>query len=433
MTPVPAFSARGHIRFAALTLAALVMGFGSWAVLTRISGAVIGAGHLEVMDHRQIVQHPDGGVIEAVLVKEGSQVTAGTALIRLEGAQLISELAMIENRYFEVIARRARLEAERDDTDRIRFPASLPGAAMGRDTLRAQIAGQERLLQARRDSAAGIVMQLQQRRVQIMTQIEGITAQIDALERQRALLAEDRATQAELLRKGLAPAAPLRALDRELARMEGQHGALRADRATAAERHAETGQQILSLSAQLREEAERDLREVSAQELELAERLRALRDKIARLDLRAPVDGVVYDLQVTTPRAVLRPAEPALFIIPQNRPLVIVARISPSAIDQVFLGQQGVVVFPGLSTRDAQPLIAEVVQISADVFSDPASGASYYRVELVLPPDSLAGFGPRLLMPGMPVEVFLQTGLRSPLSYLARPLTDFFTRALRES
>ena len=433
MTDRTEFSAYSHLRLAGLTLLVLVLGFGGWAAGARISGAVISMGHLHIEEQKQIVQHPEGGVVAAILVKNGAVVAAGDVLIRLEGMHLASELAVIENRYFELIARRARLQAQRDNSPEIRFPDKLLDAAQMRDDLRAQIEGQTRLLRARGETTTGLVTQLTQRREQIMAQIDGISAQMAALERQRALADRERITQMELSQKGLARMAPVLALERELARLDGNHAALRADRAAAAERHAEIGQQILSLSAQLREDAERDLQDVSAQVLELTERMRALRDRIDRLELRAPADGVVHDLQITTPRAVLRPAEPALFIIPQDQPRIIAARLPPSAIDQVWVGQPAGVVFPGAGTRDMAPLSAEVMQISADVFDDPKSGISYYLVELTLAPEAQAELARRATLPGMPVDVFFQTGAQTPLQYLTRPLTDFFARALRES
>jgi len=221
-------------------------------------------------------------------------------------------------------------------------------------------------------------------------------------------------------------------LDREAARLQGARGALLAERASAAERQAEIAQQILSLGAQSREDAQTELREISATEVELFEQRHALREQIARLDIRAPVSGVVYGLQVTTPRAVLRAAEPALFVVPQDRPLVISARVNPSDIDQVRAGQDAVVLFSGLNLRDLPQLGAVVTKVSADAFTNAELAQSFYRVELELRDDSRALLADQTLLPGMPVEVFLQTGERTPLQYLTEPFLAYFSRALRE-
>lgn len=428
---------RRHLALAFLTLAVLVFGFGAWAGLSRLSGAVIATGQLEVEQNRQIVQHPEGGVVDTISVTEGARVAAGDVMLQLDGTRLQSELNLVENRLFELMARRARLEAERDGADSISFPANLLEARNNRPELVAQIDaqmdGQRRLLGARRDTTDGLIAQLEQRRAQIDTQVQGMTSQIAATDRQIALVAEERDTQADLLERGLAQAARVLALDREAARLEGARGALLAERAAAAERRAEIGQQILSIGAQNREDAQTELRDISATVLELAERRRALLEQIARLEIRAPVGGIVYGLQVTTPRAVLRAADPALFIVPQDRPLVISARVNPADIDQVQPGQEAVVMFTGLNLRELPQLAAGVTQVSADAFTDPDLGQSYYRVELELLDESRALLDGQTLLPGMPVEVFLQTGERSPLRYLSEPLLAYFSRALRES
>ena len=278
----------------------------------------------------------------------------------------------------------------------------------------------------------GIITQLQQRAAQIDTQVEGITAQIGATDRQITLVGEERATQADLLERGLAQAARVLSLDREAARLEGARGALLSERGSAAERQAEIAQQILSLGAQTREEAQTELRDIAATEVELSERRRALREQVARLDIRAPVSGLVYGLQVTTPRAVLRAAEPALFVVPQDRPLVISARVNPSDIDQVRAGQDAVVMFSGLNLRDLPQLGALVTKVSADAFTNAELAQSYYRIELELQDESRVLLADQTLLPGMPVEVFLQTGDRSPLQYLTEPFLSYFARALRE-
>lgn len=430
------FSPRRHLFLAALTLGVLVFGFGAWAGLSRISGAIIAVGQLEVEQNRQIVQHPEGGVVSEINIVEGARVAAGEVMLRLDGTRLQSELNVVENRLFELLARRARLEAERDNADTIAFPPELAQARQDRPDLAAQIDaqmdGQRRLLAARRETKAGVIAQLEQRRAQIDTQVEGISAQIAATDRQIALVAEERTTQADLLERGLAQAARVLSLDREAARLTGARGALLSERASAAERRAEIGQQILSLGAQNREEAQTELRDISATELELVERRRALQEQIARLDIRAPVAGVVYGLQVTTPRAVLRPADPALFVVPQDRPLVISARVNPADIDQVSTGQEAVVMFSGLNLRDLPQLGARVTRVSADAFTDSALAQSFYRIELELLDESRTLLGEQTLLPGMPVEVFLQTGDRSPLQYLTEPFLAYFSRALRE-
>lgn len=425
------FSARAPMCFAVIVIGVFALGFGGWAIGTRISGAIAAQGQLEIAQRHHVIQHPDGGVVDAILIAEGDSVTAGQPLIVLDTAHIQSELTILETRHYELLAQQARLRAERDGADLI-FPSSLQAAARVLQDVQAQMDGQTNLMQARRASLDGIRAQLVQRRVQIAAQIAGLTAQLDAVDRQRQLVAAERNTQAELVQRGLAQTARLSALERDAARLDGEFGALMAERAAAAERDTETAQQILSLIAQHREEAERDLRETSVQELELAERLRVLRAQIDRMTLYAPADGVIHGLQVTTPRAVLRPAEPALHIVPRDSALIIVARLSPSARPQVWPGQQAVIMLSGNSGRKTPQILADVVQISADAFTERESGGNHYKVDLVLDPEGAKLLDAGLLAPGMPVDVFFQTEPRRPISYLTQPLTYFFARALRE-
>lgn len=429
------YSVRAHLALALLAGALLVLGFGAWAGLTRINSAVIGTGQLEAALKRQVVQHLSGGIVESIHVAEGDSVGAGDILLRLDGSQLVSELAVVESRLFDLLARRARLEAERDNAEHLRFAPELHAAMTHPDhgaQIRSDMAAQTALLSARRKTLAGLHAQLQQRQVQIKAQVAGIAEQIHALDRQLALLEAELAAQEALLDQGLTQAARVLALERETARLEGYRGALAAERAVATERHAEVAHQIIALGMQRTEEAHSALRQVNAQEMELRERRRALKVQIARLDLRAPVAGIVHGLQVTTPQAVLRAAEPALYIVPQDRPPVIAARVAPADIDQVTTGQLASIHLPALDLRGLPRPMAEVVHVSADAFTDTPDATPAYRVELAFLDASLAQLPVGSLLPGMPVEVFLQTGAQSPWRYLTRPLTSYFSRALRE-
>lgn len=425
-------SARGPVLLGLLTLVVLVGGFGYWSVASTISGAIVASGRIEVEQSRQIVQHPDGGVVADILVQEGDDVEAGRVLIRLDGALLGSELAITEGQLFEVLARRARLEAERDDEPEITFPDDLLALAADRPEVAEQIEGQRRLFAARADTLARTVEQLSRRREQTLAQIDGIAAQSDALTRQLSLINEELANQQSLLEKGLAQAPRVLALQREEARLSGQVGELAAGRAQAEGRVTELDLEALRLSAQRREEASEQLRDIGSQELELAERRRALTERVARLEIRAPVSGKVLGLQVTTPQSVLRPADPVAYIIPQDRPLVIATQIMPINIDEVHVGQEVRLVFPAFSARTTPELLGQVSLVSADALTDSATNATYYRAEITLAPSEAERLG-QTLLPGMPVDAFIQTGARTPLAYLVKPFTDYFARAFRES
>ena len=424
---------RRHLVIGFATLALLLGGFGYWSVASRIAGAVVAAGQVQVDQSRQIVQHPDGGVVETVAVREGQAVRAGDLLIRLDGSALKSEHDIVETQLFEAMARRARLEAERDDAADIRVPQELQAAAAQNPDVAELLAGQRSLFAARRETLLKQVEQLAKRADQARAQADGIAAQSVAGQRQLDLIRSELADTQGLLDKGLAQMSRVTALEREEAGLMGQWGELAALRARTEGQITEIGLESLRLAAARREEANEQLRDVTSAELQLRERRRALQDRIARLDMRAPVSGLVLGLQVTTPRAVIRPADAVLYLIPQDRPLVIAVQISPYNVDEVRLDQPVRLVLPGVQGRLMPELWGRVAVLSADAFLDQATGQSFYRAEILLTPGEMAKLDGQALLPGMPVEAFIQTGERTPLAYLLQPFTDYFRRAFRET
>ncbi|PWR02926.1 HlyD family type I secretion periplasmic adaptor subunit [Meridianimarinicoccus roseus] len=417
-----------------VVLLILFGGFGSWAVFTQIAGAVVASGRIEVDQNRQVVQHIDGGVVEEIFVRDGNIVEEGEVLLRLDGSTLRSELSIIEGQLHEIMARRARLQAERDGIDSITFDASLIAAAQDRPDVAEIMEGQRNLFAARRESLDREVEQLGKRRAQIESQIEGIDAQEAAMGVQLALMREELGDQQTLLDSGLAQKSRLLALKREEARLSGTLGELQASRAENEGRITEIDIQIIGLVNQQREEAITQLRDMLSREFELAEQRRALLDRIGRLDIKAPLAGVIYDMRVFAERSVIRPADPVLYIIPQDRPLIITTRIQPTNIDQVYPGQEVSLRFSALDQRTTPQLIGSVTQVSADAFTDEQRGTSYYTAQLILKDGEMDRLPEGVtLLPGMPVEAFLRTDDRTPLAYLLKPLTDYFIKAFRET
>lgn len=430
---VPNWSARVPLMAGIITLAVLLLGFGTWATFTQISGAIIAGGRIEVDQNRQIVQHPDGGVVDAVLVKEGETVSAGTILLRLDDTRLRSQLAITEGQLYELMARRGRLEAERDGTKSAVFDPLLIRAGQANSNVAGLVSGQMRLLEARSETEEQAREQLQKRRSQIGNQIDGLTAQSDALQRQLALIGEELASQKSLLDRGLAQSARVLGLQREEARLLGSVGDLAAQKAQAEGRVTEIDLEILKLGSQRREEAITRLRDLQYRELELAEQRRALMEQLSRLDITSPVSGVVYGLTVFAERSVIRAADPLMYIVPQDRPLVVQAQIEPIHIDQIFVGQDVTLRMSALDQRTTPELMGRVVHISADAFQDDATRQSYYRAEIVISEGEQAKLpAGSPLIPGMPVEAFIRTADRTPIAYLVKPFTDYFTKAFRE-
>ncbi|MBQ2261301.1 MAG: HlyD family type I secretion periplasmic adaptor subunit [Loktanella sp.] len=414
-----------------LALAVLLAGFGGWAVMAQITGAVIISGQVAVAQNRQIVQHPFGGIVSTVLIAEGDLVAKGDLLIRLDPSDLRSELAVIEGQLFELLAQRARLEAERDEAAQMIFDPALTAARQ--PIVAALMDDQQRLFAARSDSNRQSVDRLTLQQTQIASKLTGLTAQQAAVVTQQELIIQELADLQSLLARGLAQAGPVLALQREHARLEGRHGELTADAAEATARMTEIDIQILGLAAARREEAIALLHDLRASQFDLSERRQTLLRQLDRLEIRAPTSGVVHDLQVFGPRAVIRAADTLLYLIPQDQPLVITTKIRPSDIDQIFAGQDVRLRFTAFDQRRSPELAGRVVRVSADTFRDETTGLPFYRAELRLNPgetDSLPSG--MTLIPGMPVDAFARAEPRSPLDYLLKPLTDYFTRAFRD-
>ena len=428
--PKKRWSTRGPMTAGLLALVLLVGGFGTWAVMAQITGAVITSGQIEVDRNRQVIQHPDGGVVTEILVDEGDTVAAGDLLIKLDATTLQSELAIVEGQLFELMARRGRLEAERDGIETLTFDPILMAAPTGSELME----GQRRLFDARLESTKRATEQLDQQRAQIASQLDGISAQQTALDTQKTLISQELGDQQKLLDQKLVQASRVMGLQREEANLLGRVGELTASAAQAAERMTEIDIQVLTLTTTRREESITRLRDLQYNELELSERRRTLVRQLDRLDIRAPVSGVVYGLQVFAEQSVIRPADPVMFLVPQDRPLVIATKVRPVDIDQIHLGQDVILRFSAFDQRRTPELHGKVTLVSADIFQDEATGMAFYQAEIQLNEGEATRLPEDMvLIPGMPVEAFVRTADRSPMDYLLKPLADYFAKAFRES
>ncbi|WP_386680196.1 HlyD family type I secretion periplasmic adaptor subunit [Loktanella sp. R86503] len=429
--PRARWSATRPMTVGLVALVILIGGFGTWAVFANLTGAVITHGQIEVDRNRQVIQHPDGGVVEDILVDEGDEVQAGDLLIKLDSSNIVSELAVVEGQLYEIMARRARFEAERDGATELTFDPLLQEAG---DAAAGLTEGQSRLFEARLDSLLKATDQLQQQDMQIASQIDGIKAQQQAMTEQTALIEEELADQQSLFDRGLAQASRVLALRREASNMKGQVGELAAQAAQAAERRTEIEIQVLGLTSTRREEAITRLRDLQYNELELSERRRTLRQQLDRLDIRAPLSGVVYGLNVFAPRSVIRPADPLLYLVPQDRPLVIATQVQVTDIDQIHLGQDVILRFSAFDQRRTPELTGHVTQVSADAFQNETNGASFYRAEVRMDEGEIEKLPDGMtLIPGMPVEAYVRTADRTPMNYFLKPFADYFAKAFRES
>lgn len=428
------WSAKIAVFVGLFALFGLFGGFVVWGIMTQIAGAIISPGRIEVDQNRQIVQHQMGGTVAQISVGEGDLVQAGDVLLRLDDQQLQSQLAIAEAQLFELMARRGRLTAERDGANSVTFDDALLDEGKTNPDIKELTQGQANLFFARRDSVSRETEQLGKRVSQIGNQITGINAQETSFATQLELIKKELNAQQTLLERGLAQTGTVLALQRQAASMRGQLGELAANKAQAEGRITEVDLEVLKLASGRREEAISQLRDLRYHELELVEQRGALKLEIMQVDIRAPVSGIVYGMRVQTMRSVIRPAEPVLYLIPQDRPLLIVARIDPIHIDQIIMGQKVNLRFSALDQRSTPELVGHVTLISADAFEDDGLGVTYYRAEIALDLGEISKLNEGdTLIPGMPVEAFIRTADRSPIAYLIKPLADYFNRAFRES
>jgi HlyD family secretion protein len=426
------WSARGFILFGMSCVALLAGGIGTWAATATLSGAVIASGQLQVESNRQVVQHPDGGVVGEILVQDGDVVEGGDVLLRLDDTLLRSDIGALESQLYEIIARRGRLEAEQIGADAIEFDPELLKAAADEPGVQKLIDGQSALFVAKRESTDKEMAALDERKTQLADQIRGSEAQVRAIRRQTELIGQELANQQTLLAKGLAQASRVLELEREAARLQGQDGELTSQIAQLEGQISEIEIVQLQKVAQLREEAISELRELGFRELELKQKRMSLLERLSRLDIRAPRGGIVLDMTVHALKSVVRPAEPILYIVPTDTDLIVDARIDPVNVDQIWQGQDAVLRFSAFDTRTTPEILGKVLRVSPDVIVDEATNQAFYRADVAPNPGELAKLQGQELVPGMPVEVFIQTGERTPLNYMVKPITDYFNRAMRE-
>lgn len=421
-------------RLSMLVVAAILLLFGvmgGLAAATKISGAVIAAGSLVVDSYVKPVKHLKGGIVSAILVKNGDHVDAAQVLVRLDDTQTRANLAIILKRLNELSARTARLVAERDGKDGIAFPADLLSAA-GDEDVEAILAGERRLFRDRQTSREGQKSQLRERIQQLKQEIEGLVAQEQGKRSEIALIGKELGSLEGLLNQGIIPATKVYSLQRESASLNGDLGNLISSIAQTRGKIAETELQILQVDADQSSQVSDQLRQAESDTGQFSERLVAAEDDLKRIDIRAPQAGVVDQLSVHAEGAVISPAEAIMQIVPDKDALVAELKVTPQDIDQIAVGQPVSLRFPAFNQRITPELNGRVETVSADLATDQRSGQSYYIVRARVPRQEWDRLGKLTPLPGMPAEAFMQTGQRSVLAYLTKPMTDQIRRAFKE-
>ena len=400
-------------------------------VLLPLSGAVVVPGNLVVQSNVKTIQHPTGGVVAQIPVRNGLRVTAGDLLLRLDSTQAQASLQVVSKQLDEVRAKMSRLVAERDGLPRPAIPAEM-SARLDDGSVKNLLASEASLFRARVTARESQKELLQSKVSQLGQEIEGLESQVASKAKQLELITGELTGVQELFDKRLVPLARLTTLQRESARIEGERGQLIS---TIAETKAKIGEaqlQIVRLDQDVRTEVVKDLGEAQGKEAELSERSVAARDVLDRIEMRAPTSGVIHQLAAHTIGGVIRPGDTIMEVVPDSDDLQIEARLQPNDIDQVRKGQQAHVRFSAFNQRVTPQLIGEVSYVSPDTTRDTQTNTSYFTVRIMLPEEERRRLAGLQLSSGMPAEVFMQTGSRTMLSYLFKPILDQFERAFVE-
>jgi HlyD family secretion protein len=424
---------RRHLQIGGAACVLLVVGVGGWAATATLAGAIIAPASVVVETDVKKVQHQIGGIVAELNVKNGDSVEAGSVLIRLDGTLTGASLTMVTKTLDELAGRRARLLAEQENAEAIAFPPDLLQHASGDNSVARIIVGEQRLFQARKTGRAGQEAQLRERIAQLAEEAQGLAAQRSAKDQEIAFIRDELSGVESLYARNLLPVNRVTALRRDSTRLEGERGQIISAIAQAKGKIAETELKIIQIDQDLHTEVLRDLREIEGRIGELTERKISAEDQFRRTELRAPQSGIVHQLSVHTVGGVISPGETLMVIVPQSESLSIEARVPPQNIDQIRLGQTVMVRFSAFDQSTTPQLAGTVSVVAADITRDPRTNQPYYAIRIAISDDQIARLMGLRLVPGMPAEAHLQTHMRTALSYLAKPLTDQFSRAFKEN
>jgi HlyD family secretion protein len=424
-------SIRKQLRLGTAVVFILLVGLGGWAALADISGAVIASGIVVVESNDKKVQHPTGGIVGELLVKEGDRVNVGDVLVRLDETLTRANLAIVSKALDELTSRKARLEAERDARDRIECPQDLLARRQDPDVA-SEIESEQRAFEVGRTAREGQKQQLAEQIAQLKDSIEGYVIREQAKAQEIDLIERELKGARDLYAKNLIPISKLTELEREATRLEGERGELITAISETKGKIAETELKILQVDNDMRNDAGRELRDVEAKISELVERKVAAEDQLKRVEIRAPQSGWVHELSVHTVGAVIGAGDTIMLIVPDHDKLSVEAKVKPTDVDQLHPGQTAKLRFSAFDIRSTPEINGTLTRVSADVQTDERSGKSYYVAHIDIAEDELGRLGTLKVIPGMPVEAFFMTEERPVMSYLLKPLTDQMQRALRE-
>ncbi|TXS95353.1 HlyD family type I secretion periplasmic adaptor subunit [Parahaliea maris] len=404
--------------------------FGGWAAFAPLDSAALAPGVVTVKNYRKTLQHLEGGIVEAIHVREGDPVAAGDPLIVLDATQYRAESEVLRGQYITLRALESRLLAERDGKSSVAYPAEL--TEMNDPRVEAAIAGQNEIFNARMSANAGEREVLEQRVEQLESQISGVEAVRESNARLLASYESEIKDLQSLQERGFTGKQRLTEVQRAYASLVGENAEALSKISANRIRIGETQLQIIQLERYQRSEVVDELEDIQSRLFDVNERLRAVEDKVARTVIRAPVSGIVLGLSVHTVGGVVRPGTALMDIVPKEQQLMVDAEISPVDIDRVRTGGKARIRFSAFKSASTPIAEGHVVNISADRLINANSGEPYYLAQVEVDPASLARMADLRLVPGMPAEVLINTGSRTLLQYLVQPASNVMARSFIE-
>lgn len=408
-------------------------GLGGWAALAPIDSAALAPGVVTVESYRKTVQHLEGGIVKEILARDGDLVEKDQALIILEDTQARAQLQILRGQYFIALATEARLLAEQRDGNGVAYP---PALVNERQDPRAEeaIQLQNQSFRVRRISRDGEIAVLEQAIQQLNSKISGLQALKASREKLVASLRGELSDHQALLEQGFVNKQRIQELERQVAQMEGEQAEYIAEIATTQMQIGEARLKILQLKKDFQTKVAEDLAKVQGELFDLREKMQSLQDTVERTVIKAPENGMVMGLAVHTIGGVIKPGESLLDIVPKGEKLVIEAEVAPLDIDRVHAGLKADVRLSVFKSATTPRVEGEVISVSADRLTHERTGASYYLARVALSEEELKKLeeAKRFLVPGMPVEVLINTGQRTMLEYMMQPLTNAFAKSFIE-
>ena len=421
---------KARIFMGTFALATLVGGFGGWAATSELAGAVIGHGQVKVDKDLRAVQHLDGGIIKDIATKKGDAVKEGQVLISLDDTALSSELSIAQGQLMELSAKRLRLIAERDGAASMPEPfASDPAALRGSP----ELANETRLFQSNREARLHRIEQMKLTVAQIDEELRGLDAQMKSNQRETDLVQSEYERVEALKKQGLTDTSRVFNFSRDLTRLHGDKNQIESNTARAQAHKNEIEVQILGIDDGARADAQKELADIEPRITETQQRIAATTARLGRLVIRSPISGYVNEIFVNTVGGIVTPAQKLITIVPQDAALEVETHIQPTDIDQVYVGQDTKLKFTAFNSRTTPELKGHISFISPATTVEQGTGRAYYVAQVDVPAEQYAKLDGKKMVPGMPVEVFIQTESRTALSYLVRPMMDQLGRAFREN